>query len=938
MWLTAGWLMGSALAACGDDGSAGPAGAGSGSGAPVAGTLAEGAACSDNDRCAPAAEPCQSAVCVSGRCRITTDVTGTAVADDQPGDCKQLRCGPGGMLETHADPQDVPPEDGDPCTVDNCSPLTGCFFNMPVTCNDNNGCTDDYCDPAIGCVFTPNDANCDDGKPCTIDTCDPIEGCEYKQSFAPECVDGPFCEITGDAGDQVVCPVQIARASAATPLPVAVQFDISYDPTVMEIVELFDNNCAFPDKGISCGFFPVPPGNLYPSGHAASISPGLLGDWDGSGTVQFIDIAGGGQSPISNAFLEEGTMINDPVVVWVRLALTEDVLTPSALGHPSNSLQGSITDASEMTAQVIDSVIVFDFACDVDDDCDDGDACTDNFCVMNSCAIAPTNCDDGNACTNDDCDAVSGCSNIPNDIDCDDGFDCTESDTCNDGECSGAPLDCDDNNVCTDDDCSESLGGVCVHPPIGCNDNDACTDNLCNPSDGCYYPPTNCDDGSMCTIDLCSGGCINVLDLDVCNDGNSCTIDFCDPVTGCSSSPISGVECIDQDFCQSEGTCLAGVCEPIPEFVCDDNNVCTEDFCDPEVGCVNAPVDCDDDSVCTQDGCHVESNGCFHNILPCDDGIDCTDDVCDPIAGCEHTADNSFCGALLSDVCQAAACQPTEPAAMSNGCVIWDDPDDTPCDDSDLCTTDDACLDGNCQPGTPLNCDDEDVCTADSCVDGICTHEPIGGPCDDGDACTEDDTCVNGFCTPGTQVNCDDDDTCTVDVCDPIEGCINDTVAANGIACELSGCTQNSGMCLNGLCENDGSGTDDCLNDPDVQLIITENCLINDSIQCVEDVACIAVSKSWSSSECELMPFVCEGPDGGADQTLCLEGLYCADLPRSGNQPAGSKNYACQPCLPDFDLDNNIQGPGIGCALNETCELLAPGSPHKGVTCVSVPD
>ena len=168
MWLTAGWLMGSALAACGDDGSAGPAGAGSGSGAPVAGTLAEGAACSDNDRCAPAAEPCQSAVCVSGRCRITTDVTGTAVADDQPGDCKQLRCGPGGMLETHADPQDVPPEDGDPCTLGRCAGASPEQGPAPVgtPCGDGLPCNaQGACSACIG-----------DGGRCTTETpcCDGV--------------------------------------------------------------------------------------------------------------------------------------------------------------------------------------------------------------------------------------------------------------------------------------------------------------------------------------------------------------------------------------------------------------------------------------------------------------------------------------------------------------------------------------------------------------------------------------------------------------------------------------------------------------------------------------------------------------------------------------------------------------------------------------------
>jgi len=36
---------------------------------------------------------------------------------------------------------------------------------------------------------------------------------------------------------------------------------------------------------------------------------------------------------------------------------------------------------------------------------------------------------------------------------------------------------------------------------------------------------------------------------------------------------------------------------------CDDNNICTIDTCDPDQGCIYAPVDCDDGSVCTVDSC-----------------------------------------------------------------------------------------------------------------------------------------------------------------------------------------------------------------------------------------------------------------------------------------------------------------------------------------------
>ena len=59
-------------------------------------------------------------------------------------------------------------DDGDPCTIDECDPATGCFHipdaDDPVCygpesgscesdadCDDNDPCTEDYCDPATGC-------------------------------------------------------------------------------------------------------------------------------------------------------------------------------------------------------------------------------------------------------------------------------------------------------------------------------------------------------------------------------------------------------------------------------------------------------------------------------------------------------------------------------------------------------------------------------------------------------------------------------------------------------------------------------------------------------------------------------------------------------------------------------------------------------------------
>ena len=82
-----------------------------------------------------------------------------------------------------------------------------------------------------------------------------------------------------------------------------------------------------------------------------------------------------------------------------------------------------------------------------------------------------------------------------------------------------------------------------------------------------------------------------------------------------------------------------GLCDGV---ICDDNNPCTTDTCDPAIGCVNTPIACDDNNVCTTDTCDP-AIGCMNTPVFCNDCNTCTDDSCDPATGCVFT-DNGTCG------------------------------------------------------------------------------------------------------------------------------------------------------------------------------------------------------------------------------------------------------------------------------------------------------
>lgn len=208
------------------------------------------------------------------------------------------------------------------------------------------------------------------------------------------------------------------------------------------------------------------------------------------------------------------------------------------------------------------------------------------------------------------------------------------------------------------------------------------------------------------------------------------------------------------DPCYIDGRgCENGACLPATAVDCDDNNPCTTDRCDQELGCVNTPNmnPCDDGNICTIDDRCTDGKCQGGATLPCDDNNPCTADYCSSLHGCMHT------------------------------------PVEGSCDDLDPCTVWDQCREGKCA-GTLANCDDEDPCTLDTCANGVCQNIPIPGcgtcafdsSCDDGNDCTID-KCEDGSCSyylaPGccsSDSDCDDADPCTLEICDgaPFGKCV----------------------------------------------------------------------------------------------------------------------------------------------------------------------
>ena len=129
-----------------------------------------------------------------------------------------------------------------------------------------------------------------------------------------------------------------------------------------------------------------------------------------------------------------------------------------------------------------------------------------------------------------------------------------------------------------------------------------------SPVSGCCNVDGDCDDSNPCTTDACDVGAHTCSHGAVdCDDGALCTTDFCDPGAGCQHANVPNCclndsDCDDHDICDGRERCTSNRCTGGTAANCDDQNPCTDDHCDPQVGClhVNNASACDDGDACTR--------------------------------------------------------------------------------------------------------------------------------------------------------------------------------------------------------------------------------------------------------------------------------------------------------------------------------------------------
>ena len=659
------------------------------------------------------------------------------------------------------------------------------------SCDDNNACTDDSCDKEKGCQHANNAASCDDGDACTEkDSC---KSGACQPGATVKCDDNNVC--TDDSCDKAKGCVTVDNTAACSDDDACTEKDACKDGKCESGAEIKcdDNNVCTED--------------FCDTDDGCSVAP-TAGPCDDGDACTYDDLCG-----------KEVCLPGKATNCDDDNPCTDDACDPKSACQALNN-KAACSDGSK---------------CTLDDKCEDGK------CVAGS----PVKCEDGGQCFKASCTPEDGCLSVPLSFTatCTDGNVCTKDDTCNgQGLClPGDATSCNDNNACTTDSCDASKGckhdnntdactdgdrctlgdkcdgGACKsNEKFNCDDANACTDDSCDPVKGCVAINNNekCDDNNNCTKDeACSGGSCTPQSPTDCDDGNLCTTESCDPGKGCVSKNNTA-PCTDGDVCTFNDTCKDGSCASEGKQSCDDNNVCTDDKCDAQKGCVSLPnqLTCTDGNKCTTDDTCADGGCTISTKFSCDDNNVCTIDSCDPKLGCEYKHREIVCtdgdACTVGDKCVDSKCVPGPTAKCNDGNQCTDDSCDQvagcknvnhtkACSDGNACTTGDQCAGGVCKPKAAKSCDDGSVCTADSCdLASGCKHKNVNKPCTDGDACTDNDACKAGKCVGVPKVSCDDGNPCTKDTCDAAgTGCVHLPTTLTTVVC-----TDNNACTVTDLC------------------------------------------------------------------------------------------------------------------------------------------
>ncbi|MBW2991576.1 hypothetical protein KY348_07815 [Candidatus Woesearchaeota archaeon] len=204
------------------------------------------------------------------------------------------------------------------------------------------------------------------------------------------------------------------------------------------------------------------------------------------------------------------------------------------------------------------------------------------------------------------------------------------------------------------------------------------------------------------------------------------------------------------------------------------------DFCEEGVfECIGGVMGCTDLTPDNEEVCNGIDDDCDGEVDEdawCDDGIECTLNRCID-GGCIYIPDQSRCDD--GNVCTDDVCD------LDIGCFYLNNANS--CDDGLWCNGEDVCSDGSCVAGTPIICDDGIECTYDICNEerDMCEYpnKPLGEECGESRDCPADacDWVYAEFYPDDGHDTCDGDGVCVAHSCTMEASYCSDDNSGDGV-------------------------------------------------------------------------------------------------------------------------------------------------------------
>ena len=556
---------------------------------------------------------------------------------------------------------------------------------------------------------------CDDGNPCTIDTCSADKGCAHTPD--PKCPPLRTVPYATDfaCGGLASKDWQLENAQTSPGWGLdAVPFSPGYasPPCSLNFNDGKNYACKSGDSVAGDASSPRLDATAYKAGDKLFARFKLGGEWE------------------DNEY--------DNLELWATVDGT-DWQQLTSWDSPKKQWQDVSVDVSAYAGKVFSLSFSF-WTSDCEENSTSGPF-VDDLTVAPGACLSDDQCGDGDPCTNDSCKQSFGCQHTAHTGNCDDGDPCTLAGTCKAGKCDAKAVACDDDDKCTTDSCIAGKG--CKFSPIdGCgaplklpiHDDFAC--GTVGVGKWRMAPETTGTTGAKAPT-------LAAWDI----DGTPSPPGFSSPLCSLNFNDGKAYECaLGQDHVQGTATShwidltaadkgaktllrfkLAGTWE---QGAWDRLRVYASD--DPNAG---------------------SGSGKWTEL-----------------AELEHAAPYSWDVVELDLAAFSGTRFRLRFAFETLDCV--DNASVGPFID-DLSLTVPACK-------TKADCDDNNPCTDEVCEQtGACTRINKTGSCADGDKCKQDPICQAGVCT-GPARSCDDGSPCTIDSCTASQGCRHKPVQGCG--------------------------------------------------------------------------------------------------------------------------------------------------------------